>query len=89
MQKSVPEETSGNRGQHRFLYVLEIDNDSVSVDNKLDSHQQALPLHRFHRTAGSGHRQRRLSKSLLSKEQDPQGWGTPQERSLSKAEEQS
>lgn len=38
------------RGQHRFLHVLEIDNDSVSVDNKLDSHQQALPLHRFHRT---------------------------------------
>lgn len=43
MQKSVPEETSGNRGQHHFLYLLEIDNNSVSVDNKLDGHQQAFP----------------------------------------------
>ena len=60
MQKSVPEETSGNGSQRHFLCVLEIDNNSVSVDNKLDSHQQAFPLCRFHRTAGSGHHQRRL-----------------------------
>lgn len=77
MQKSVPEETSGNRGQCHFLCVLEIDNNSDSVNNKLDGHQQAFPLCRFHRNAGSGHHQRKLCLNPTLPESRIQRAGAP------------